>query len=169
VAKLRGEIEEIKGQLMGHIASDAGKSRDDGEDADAVQMARLLLDGVSCGPSALALLCLALKMPFLSCLAIAAATLFDFPVASLTPPAVFALGTPKAPLIGVGDGNYNFTYNAFFSFPHYSLTSTRAECGIKPHSQSWSSNHGNGGNRLCSLDNDSLVLTSLSQLSNPGP
>jgi hypothetical protein len=54
---------------------------------------------------------------------------------------------PKAPWIGVGDGNYNLTSIAFFfTFPSYSLTPTRAECGIKPHSQSWSPNHGNGGN-----------------------
>jgi hypothetical protein len=34
----------------------------------------------------------------------------------LTPTAAFALATPKAPLIGVGDGNYNFTCIAnFFS------------------------------------------------------
>jgi hypothetical protein len=35
-------------------------------------------------------------------------------VSGLTPTAVFALATPKAPLIGVGDGNYNFTYTASF-------------------------------------------------------
>jgi hypothetical protein len=58
-------------------------------------------------------------------------------VSGLTPTAVFALATPKASLIGVGDGNYNLTSIAiFFSFPSYSLTPTRAECGIKPHSQS---------------------------------
>jgi hypothetical protein len=36
-------------------------------------------------------------------------------VSGLTPTEVFALATfPKAPLIGVGDGNYNFTKIAFF-------------------------------------------------------
>jgi hypothetical protein len=35
----------------------------------------------------------------------------------LTPTAVFALATPKAPLIGVGDGNYNFIYTAIRGGP----------------------------------------------------
>jgi hypothetical protein len=35
-------------------------------------------------------------------------------VSGRTPTAVFALATPKAPLIGVGDGNYNFIYIAIF-------------------------------------------------------
>jgi hypothetical protein len=46
----------------------------------------------------------------------------------------------------VGFGNYNFSCIATcFAFPYCSLAPTRAECGIKPHSQSWSPNHGNGG------------------------
>jgi hypothetical protein len=69
-------------------------------------------------------------------------------VSGLTPAAVFALATPKSPIDRGGRKQLQFYLNCiFFTFPSYSLTPTRAEFGIKPHSQSWSPNHGNGRNR----------------------
>jgi hypothetical protein len=60
----------------------------------------------------------------------------------LTPTAVFALATPKSPIDRGGRWQIQlYLYcNLFFvfTFPSYSLTPTRAEFGIKPHSQSWS-------------------------------
>jgi hypothetical protein len=63
-------------------------------------------------------------------------------VSGLTLTAVFALATPKSPIDRGGRWQLQLTLH-FFTFPYYPLTTTRAECGIKPHSQSWSPNHGN--------------------------
>jgi hypothetical protein len=62
-------------------------------------------------------------------------------VLGLTPTEVFALATPKSPIDRGGRWQLQFV----FAFPFVSLTPTRAQCGIKPHNQSWSPNHGNGG------------------------
>jgi hypothetical protein len=58
---------------------------------------------------------------------------------------VFALATPKSPTDRGREMEITiYLHGIFFTFPYHSLTPTRAECGIEPHSQSWLPNHGNG-------------------------
>jgi hypothetical protein len=65
----------------------------------------------------------------------------------LTPTEVFALATAQSPTDRGREMAITIhLYCSFFYFPYFSLTPTRAECGFKAHSQSWSPNHCNGGN-----------------------